>query len=194
MGIASVMNEEGLELAGNAMTALYRTDIAMLRHPGSISAEMILHWAVPGPVIMVRRGAFDPEMGVGQYDERLAAEDRDFYLRLLARGGLGYIDVRVGRYRIHGSNLSRSGGASERLSDALLNSCLKNLPLFTGASRLYLSTYIAYAQAHKARQERPDVVSRMRHAMFRILVEALLQGARIGFRLRWFIEGLGRKS
>lgn len=193
MGIATVMNEKGQEVAKNAMTALYRTDLAMLRHPGSLTAELILHWSVPGPVLMLRKEAFDPEKGVGRYDERLSAEDRDFYLRLLAREALGYIDVQVARYRVHGSNFSRSVGAGARISGSLLDSCLKNLPMFTGLPHFFLSKYIAYAKASKAHQERPGAVSWVRLALARIMVEALLQGARLGYRLRWCLWGLGRK-
>jgi hypothetical protein len=50
------------------------------------------------------KSTFDPQIGVGNYDESYCIEDRDMYLRLLKRQQLGFIEDKVAQYRLHDSN------------------------------------------------------------------------------------------
>jgi len=68
---------------------------------GLIGLELALRWSVPGPVFLMRRQT--PEI-IGEYDETISVEDKDYYLRLLTRGALGFIDHKVASYRLHGRN------------------------------------------------------------------------------------------
>ena len=48
---------------------------------------------------------------VGPYDEKLALDDWDMYLRLASVERLGFHDGYVGKYRIHGRNSTLTNGA-----------------------------------------------------------------------------------
>ena len=65
--------------------------------------NIVFHWAVPGPVFLCRRSAFEI---VGAYDENSVAEDFDMYLRLAARGKLGFCNSYVSSYRKHDQSMT----------------------------------------------------------------------------------------
>lgn len=113
-GDCLVIDGEGQKLWESGLCDVYHADKDALAQDGLRRMELILNWCVPGPVFAVRRSAYDPETGVGPYDESLLMEDRDFYLRLLARQRLGFIDRRVAAYRWHTGNSFHStlGGAA----------------------------------------------------------------------------------
>jgi glycosyltransferase involved in cell wall biosynthesis len=186
-GGAVVIDDAGRVTAADAMEALYGTDRAMLLGRESLAIELILRWGVPGPVLMARREAFDAAAGVGPFAENLPMEDRDFYLRLLARGGLGYADATVARYRLHGSNASsnaaRSPSASRRFRAALLESSEMNLQSFMGFSRMSLQAHINYLRAHAINDQSHSRSSWLKLAARRAVVELLLRGARAWFSL-----------
>jgi hypothetical protein len=80
-------------------------------------------------------------------------EDRDFYLRLLACGGLAFVDVPVAQYRIHGHNasISRSGSdglnpLQQRIAADVQNSETINLHHFHGLNKVLLLLRIKHAQ------------------------------------------------
>src|SRR3546814_16179412 len=57
-----------------------------------IRRAIISHWAIGGPVALMRRSALDT---VDRWSEGLRIEDWDLFLRLAARDALGFIDVGV---------------------------------------------------------------------------------------------------
>lgn len=127
-GDSQVIDAEGRLTHASGLTQLYPNSArpgALIR-PELIRLELILRWSVPGPGLMLRRRAFDPVSGVGAYDETMVVEDRDFYLRLLTRDALGYIDVAVAAYRFHGANSVRSESARLAQLDSLARAGLKS--------------------------------------------------------------------
>ena len=112
-----------------------------------LTLEMILRWAVPGPVFLARRSAYSTDAGVGGYDETLVAEDRDFYLRNLARKTIAYVDQKVASYRVHGSNVSTFNQTSFAIRESVRQSERKNLGLFSGVEYLALSVVSNYKKA-----------------------------------------------
>ena len=145
-GDAEVMDEHGACLAASTIQDLHRGSRAALAHPGRIAKELILRWSIPGPVLLARRSTWDPVDGVGPYDETLSLEDRDFYLRLLARKGLAFLDRSVARYRVHSQNVSRtpSGGLDaspmqQAIARDIQRSVVLNLPRFRGWNRRLLA-------------------------------------------------------
>ena len=65
--------------------------------------ELIMNWAIAGPVLMVRRSVLER---VGGWDITLRVEDWDLYLRLAATDTLRHVDTVVADYRVHSSNAS----------------------------------------------------------------------------------------
>ena len=109
-----------------------------LADPRFIARELILKWSVPGPVFAAWRKTFDPAVGVGPYDESLLLEDRDMYLRLLARRALGYIPDEVAMYRCIQQSLSQAPERNIALRRSLLQCEQNAYALFSGFERIFL--------------------------------------------------------
>lgn len=76
-------------------------------------------------------------------------EDFDLYVRLADQGRLGFVDEVVAEYRLHGTNVSRSGGASVvRMRRALMKTCLKNMKGTRTITRAYLLARFAICGVH----------------------------------------------
>lgn len=139
-GDCSIINCVGRQEAASALDSMYHAYFPALLDPRCIARELILRWSVVGPSMLARRAAYDVDIGVGLYDERLQVEDRDFYLRLLAINALGFIDKTVARYRVHGGN-SIYLRASIVSSDVVLAEW-RNATSFGGLNR-WLLTMVA---------------------------------------------------
>lgn len=145
-GDAGVINHYDEIQFGSALFDFPKKHVAphlwALQNPSLLALELILRWSVPGPVFLARRKSYSIDYGVGLYDETLAAEDRDYYLRNLANGTIGYVDMKVANYRVHASNVSTGTESSFIIKESVLESERKNLTRFTGINRLAL--YSAY--------------------------------------------------
>jgi glycosyltransferase involved in cell wall biosynthesis len=120
---------------------------------------VVFTWAVPGPVFLCRRSAFQV---VGLYDEELVVEDWDMYLRLAAIGALGFVDAVVSEYRVHDTNLTRLYPPAMR--DDMMKTAGKNARRYRGLKRAYLR---ATAQQGRATGRRWKVQSRIELALMR---------------------------
>ena len=103
-GDCRVVDETGSVLFASGLRSLHAANIDALQVPTLMARELILRWSVPGPVFLARAATFDPAIGVGLYDETVRVEDRDFYLRLMARKALCFVADSVADYRVHGAN------------------------------------------------------------------------------------------
>lgn len=85
-----------------------------------LADELITNWTVAGPALLYVR---EPILSMGGYSEDLFVEDWDFYLRLVAKGWLRFVDCKVSAYRLHDSNAHRNparvGHRGERRKVAL---------------------------------------------------------------------------
>jgi glycosyltransferase involved in cell wall biosynthesis len=126
------------------------------RQPRLFARELLLRWNLAGPVLMCRRTAFDPQIGVGLYDERFCFEDLDFFLRLLSRDALGFVDRVVAAYRIHATSTCRSDETHLRSAPAdTLRIYAKNVKSFTGINRLIVMLKMWIAAQGLQRMSRP---------------------------------------
>jgi glycosyltransferase involved in cell wall biosynthesis len=103
---------------------------------------VVFTWAVPGPVFLCRRSAFDV---VGLYDEELVVEDWDMYLRLSAIGALGFVDSVVSEYRVHDTNLTRL--YPPEMHDDMMKTAGKNAHRYRGLKRAYLHATARHSRA-----------------------------------------------
>jgi len=111
-----------------------------LTSPSLIEHAIVFHWAVPGPVLLCRRKAFEI---VGLYDETLTVEDWDLYLRLARTKKLGFVDEFVSEYRVHTHCSSMIGG--EGIARSLMKTARKHFFLHGVSSGVELvSKYLAY--------------------------------------------------
>lgn len=140
-GDASVIDDRGKTTAPSALQVLSwpnRVNPKALSSDEHRHAELILHWCVPGPVLLSRRETFDPVKGVGGYEESIFLEDRHFYLRLMSRRALGFVHRPVAAYRMHAASVTGQRRKHAEVWAAVLQSETGNLEGFTGQDRANL--------------------------------------------------------
>lgn len=130
-----VVDAEGNLLYNSGLSQLYRGRKNYLAHEVLRSYELIFRWCVPGPVFLARREVYQK---IGGYDEALIVEDWDFYLRLLSRDLLGFVDVCVAAYRLHGDNAIYNEALKHRFGTSMFVTLSKNLKSFSGLKRFRL--------------------------------------------------------
>jgi glycosyltransferase involved in cell wall biosynthesis len=128
-GDCIVINENDNCILDSGMK-LYNGNIDYLKNKRYFPYELTFHWCAPGPVFMAKREAYDL---VGLYDEDLMAEDLDFYLRLLSKNLLGFLDSKVAAYRLHQTNSVKIHAKSPEILHVLFIKTLsKNINNFRG--------------------------------------------------------------
>lgn len=138
-GDCILVDEQGAKLGDSALVSLYKANKAALLHPKFITNELILRWSASGPGLMARRACYDPILGIGLYNENLRLmEDRDYYLRLLARNALGFIDFPVAGYRSHRTSVSQRQDIRKNVLLLLWQSNVSHIADFGGLPRLWL--------------------------------------------------------
>ena len=152
IGDSVVVDQDDNKLHDSGMGLLHGGSKTLYRSDDGIRRAIISHWAIGGPVALMRRSALDT---VDRWSEGLRIEDWDMFLRLAARDALGFIDVGVCAYRIHGTNLSRTrhtatriGNLAESRQVALRWACLFDEPYRTllRAQAHYIGAKIAFLQ------------------------------------------------
>ncbi|PPV08255.1 glycosyl transferase family protein [Xanthomonas bromi] len=149
IGDACVVDGHGRLLHDSAMRDLHGVDRSLYRSESGIRRAVIRQWAVGGAVALLRRSAFDARSG---WDESLRIEDWDFFLRLAARNALGFIDLPVCAYRLHGNNLSKTVNVPTRIANLRESRqvALRCVPLFDGPDRMLLQAQAHYIAAKVA--------------------------------------------
>jgi glycosyltransferase involved in cell wall biosynthesis len=147
-GDATVINDQGDTTKSSALRYINKANIHALEQDGFRSEEIILRWAVPGPVLLSRREMYDPVRGVGHYDESMVIEDRSLYLRLLARSALGFVSRSVAAYRIHPRNTIKSLRMRRAVYDAVYRSEAGALERFSGSERGALEFIVNRSKLH----------------------------------------------
>ncbi|TCI11388.1 glycosyltransferase [Dyella soli] len=105
IGDSVVVDKDGKTLHESGMRDLHGADKHLYQSDDGIRLAVISHWAIGGPVALVRKRALETVAG---WSDCLRIDDWDFFLRLAAHDAIGFVDVAVCAYRIHGSNLSRT--------------------------------------------------------------------------------------
>jgi glycosyltransferase involved in cell wall biosynthesis len=116
IGDSVVVDQEGRQTHGSGMRDLHGANKHCYRSDDDIRYAVISHWAVGGPVALIRKRALETIAG---WNEFLCIDDWDFFLRLAAHDAIGFIDMRVCAYRIHGSNMSRIRDARARVHNLM---------------------------------------------------------------------------
>ncbi len=103
-GDSVVVDRDGNKLYDSGMCDLHGANKRRYRSDAGIRHAIISHWAIGGPVTLIKRSALET---VECWREGLRIDDWDLFLRLAATDALGFIDVNVCAYRLHGNNLSK---------------------------------------------------------------------------------------
>ena len=100
-----VVDEQGRLVHSSGISGIHDIDKAELGSDPGLRHSILHRFSVAGPVLMFDRRIFEQ---VGIFDESLHIEDWDMYLRMSARGLLGFIDTPVAAYRVHEANSIQS--------------------------------------------------------------------------------------
>jgi len=110
IGKAYIVDEENHITSDNGAKRLFRANSKMLLSD-LINKELTMRWSVLGPTLLLKKEVYDE---LGFYNEQLKVEDRDYYLRMIRKNILGYIDTPVACYRVHSTNTSRTKTMAQR--------------------------------------------------------------------------------
>ena len=116
VGDSVVVDQDGRRLHDSGMRDLHRANKGLYRTDEGIRRAVITQWAIGGPVTLVRRRALETVAG---WSEGLRIDDWDFFLRLAAHDAIGFIDLRVCAYRVHGANVSRTRDTLTRVHNLI---------------------------------------------------------------------------
>jgi glycosyltransferase involved in cell wall biosynthesis len=184
MGDCLVVDNNDKQLASSGISQLYPRSVRLhvLANPKLIASELILRWSILGPVLLVRAETYNDSKGIGLYNENLAVEDRDFYLRLLSQNSLGYVPAVVATYRWHGQNtVLLSGERRKQMIRDLVYSAQSNTMAFKGLERFALHIEAERMQSEDWRT-RGSIIYFMKGLMWRIVWQGLIfvQDIRVG--------------
>ena len=132
-GDSVVVNEVGDVIYPSTLSDYRRANRRWLT--SRLAEAVITNWAVPGSALLYRRERI---LAIGGYNEDLLVEDWDFYLRLVSRGWLRFVDCKVAAYRLHEGNEHRSFKNQVRHEKEMRGVALKAARRFRGRRRLLL--------------------------------------------------------
>ncbi|RUL63457.1 glycosyltransferase [Dyella dinghuensis] len=177
IGDCVVVDQQGNRLHDSGMRDLHGANKKLYSSTEGIRRAVISQWAVGGPVALIRKSALDT---VDRWTEGLRIDDWDFFLRLAARDALGFIDVSVCAYRLHGANLSKTRHRATRIVNLVesrrvatqrsrlfqepYKTLLKAQSHFIGAKVAFLQRRISPLLFHMAAYALLIVISKLRHS------------------------------
>lgn len=138
-GNFNVLDKNGAILAEDGITSRFGGVTSEFSNDHSMRRSFLRKFCVAGPVVLLRKSAFNE---VGLFDEKFVIEDWDLYLRLSARGVLGYLDQAVAGYRVHDGNSHfhrKKSLESVRYERRVLE---KNRHLYSGEDLVYVEALI----------------------------------------------------
>lgn len=131
-----VVNEDDKCISKSAFFEYRHASLKRLyRH---ITDELVFNWVVPGPALLQKKAAC---IEIGGFDERLMAEDRDYYLRFLSSKNVVFNERVIAGYRVHLNNSSRSEKYMNTAKEEFNNVNYSNRVFYKGLARFYLKTY-----------------------------------------------------
>lgn len=135
-GDAQAIDENGNLIFSSVIQDKFRGNKRALSDPRFRTIELILNWCVPGPVFMADRRVTEI---VGEYSEKFLIEDRDYYLRLLAFGRLGFLDKPVAAYRLHSEAMTGTRARQRIIGASVAEIDRARASLFKGMHALALT-------------------------------------------------------
>lgn len=132
IGDCHVIDQHSTQIHGSGFEDLYSACLGRYQTDQGLLDEILGNWAVPGSVLLVRKGLYDK---VGLYDENLRVEDWDFYIRMVSQGLLGFVARPVSDYRVHADNTALARGKKFMNYTQLMKTAWKNIWVVPGSHR-----------------------------------------------------------
>ncbi|MDB5248565.1 MAG: glycosyl transferase family 2 [Segetibacter sp.] len=140
IGDAKVINTEGEVIMQSAIEDLYFGKKSNYLTVEGLKYSVINEWSIPGPVILVKKSLYNL---IGSYPTNLLAEDLNFYLQVIGRELLIFVDEPVALYRVHDLNTCRHPSNKKRIVSSIIKSYFNNLRYFKGRNKIYLFIKLA---------------------------------------------------
>ena len=131
-GDCIVVDKNGRKTHDSGMTDLYFAKKDRYLTDEGLKREIILAWSVPGGTLMVKRKLYNTI----KYNESYLCEDLDFFLKLVSKNLLGFIDERVSAYRVHGKNACMIDENWIRVQKDVIFSFVRNIKYFKAKDKL----------------------------------------------------------
>jgi glycosyltransferase involved in cell wall biosynthesis len=185
-GDSQVIDEHSNTCSSSALFDYRKSDRLGFSSRRELKHELVMRWTVPGPVLLLRRDSLLRADGVGLYAEDGGVEDREFFLRLLAREALGFIPVTVASYRIHVANSCRPKTREARLAHykARYISEVRNIHLFRGCHRLFLKLSTMRLRFILSRLEDKASIAMLGELFYSALMRMMYYSIWLGRRIR----------
>ncbi len=129
------IDDQGKQICSSVIQERFHGRVSNLVDEHNIAKELILNWCVPGPVFMARKETYEE---VGFYDEQYFIEDRYFYLKLLSKGKLGFINKSTAAYRLHAGSSTGNKAKQIAVGSEVIKIERDLLENFSGLNRFYL--------------------------------------------------------
>lgn len=177
-GDCKLVDYNGTVIEKSGLTDLHGGRKSHLSNSRLLSYEIVYNWCVPGPVFMARKEVYTL---LGGYNEDIAVEDWDFYLRLVSRNLLGFVDQPVAAYRIRPDEGPKENNNQQfitqhliRFNNAMLQTVINNRAYFKGIKRAYLyAEKLKYYGVLERLRGRSSFKSFLARKVGRIMVESL---------------------
>ena len=125
-----VVNEKNELIYESALLDMYKVDISKYMTQVSLQDEIINNWSIPGGTLMVHKSVYD----VYTYDENSIVEDFDFFLFVVSKKKVCYLDKKVAAYRLHSAN-SHIHSSYFKRQISILKALVRNYPNFSFKQR-----------------------------------------------------------
>ncbi|WP_084473679.1 glycosyltransferase family A protein [Deinococcus ficus] len=136
IGNANVIDTNSVIVSNDAISSLHGGSPSTLANPKKLAGEIIMHWSIPGPVMLAHKSVFADEYGM--YNTQLKVEDRHWYIKMLARHKIYFINEPIAYYRIHESNTIYNPQKTLAMLQEIVTSDGENIVHHNGLNRLFL--------------------------------------------------------
>ncbi|CAM3757711.1 glycosyltransferase family A protein [Mucilaginibacter galii] len=139
VGDAQVIDSESKIILQSAIVDLYHGDKANYLSDEKLKDSVIKQWSVPGPVMMAKKEVYNV---IGPYPENILAEDLNFYLHVIGKELLLFIDETVALYRVHDLNMCRNPKHKKKIVASIIKSYVNNIQYYSNSRKVHISYLI----------------------------------------------------
>lgn len=133
-----IINESSVVTMNSGFKELFSANLYALSKESFLAGEIITNWSIPGPSLMIKKDVYNR---IGNYNETLIAEDRDFYLRLLHSCKVLFDSEPTAFYRVHSTNISNNSNFRIKMNEEIRMTNIRHANKWRGINRWYLASY-----------------------------------------------------
>ncbi len=135
VGDAIVVDANNKVVSDSSLSYIRNMDRKRMQTDKGLRLEIISNWGMGGSTNMIHRDLFKV---INDFDSSLIVEDWDFYLKIISKNLLGYLNEVVSAYRFLPNSVSKSKDKEALVYDNLAITARNNLKNFKGIEKLML--------------------------------------------------------